>query len=95
MTTLHGSNLSETVERQSLQLKYVPFRQRPYCVERTRSHSNSEVKQRKARLVPGWGTAREALRVPLAFHRKLYQMRSENLRRIFAPYNVVTANASS
>ena len=44
-----------------------PYRQRPYCVECTRSHPNSEVKRRKARSVLGWGTAWEALRVPLAF----------------------------
>ena len=43
------------------------FRQRPYFVEYTRSHPNSEVKRRKARSVLGWGTAREALRVLLAF----------------------------
>ena len=43
------------------------FRQRPYCVEYTRSHPNSEVKLRKARSVLGWGTAWEALRVPLTF----------------------------
>ena len=42
-------------------------RQRPYCVEYTRSHPNSEVKRRKARSVLGWGTAWEVLRVPLAF----------------------------
>ena len=42
-------------------------RQRPYFVECTRSHPNSEVKRRKARSVLGWGTAREALRVLLAF----------------------------
>ena len=47
--------------------KAVVFRQRPYFVEYTRSHPNSEVKQRKARSVLGWGTAREALRVLLAF----------------------------
>ena len=41
---------------------------RPYCVECTRSHPNSEVKRRKARSVLGWGTAWEALRVPLAFY---------------------------
>ena len=45
----------------------LPFRQRPYCAECTRSHPNSEVKQRKARIVLGWGTAWEVLRVPLAF----------------------------
>ena len=46
--------------------KYV-LRQRPYYDEYTRSHQNSEVKHRKARSVLGWGTAWEALRVPLAF----------------------------
>ena len=45
----------------------VGIRQRPYFVEYTRSHPNSEVKRRKARSVLGWGTAREALRVLLAF----------------------------
>ena len=44
------------------------FRQRPYCDECTRSHPNSEVKHHKARSVLGWGTAWEALRVPLTFH---------------------------
>ena len=43
------------------------FCQRPYYVEYTRSHSNSEVKRHKARSVLGWGTAWEALRVLLAF----------------------------
>ena len=41
--------------------------QRPYRVECTGSLPNSEVKRRRARSVPGWGTAREALRVLLAF----------------------------
>ena len=41
--------------------------QRPYCVENTGSHPNSEVKRRKARIVLGWVTAREVLRVLLAF----------------------------
>ena len=45
----------------------LPFCQRPYCVEYTRSHPNSEVNRQKARSVLGWGTAWEALRVPLAF----------------------------
>ena len=44
-----------------------PCGQRPYCVESTRSHLNSEVKLHKARLVLGWGTAWEALRVLLTF----------------------------
>ena len=47
------------------------FRQRPYSVENTRSHLNSEVKQPKARSVLGWGTAWEVLRVLLAFCFKL------------------------
>ena len=45
----------------------LPFCQRPYCVEYTRSHPNSEVNRQKARSVLGWGIAWEALRVPLAF----------------------------
>ena len=36
-------------------------RLRPYSVENSRSHSNSEDKPLKARSVLGWGTAREAL----------------------------------
>ena len=52
-------------ERQPMD--YESCRQRPYFVEYTRSHPNSEVKRRKARSVLGWGTAREALRVLLAF----------------------------
>ena len=39
----------------------LPVRQRPYSVENSRSHSNSEDKPPKARSVLGWGTAREAL----------------------------------
>ena len=49
----------------------VPFCQRPYCDEHTRSHPNSEVKHRKARSVLGWGTAWEVLRVLLAFCARL------------------------
>jgi hypothetical protein len=40
---------------------------RPYCVEYTGSHPNSEVKRHRARLVLGWGTAWEHLRVLTAF----------------------------
>ena len=47
-------------------------RQRPYCVEYTRSHPNSEAKQRKARSVLGWGTAWEVLRVLLAFCARVF-----------------------
>ena len=43
------------------------LRQRPYCVECTGSLPNSEVKPRKARIVLGWVTAREVLRVLLTF----------------------------
>ena len=45
----------------------IGVRQRPYRVECTGSLPNSEVKRRRARLVLGWGTAREDLRVLLAF----------------------------
>ena len=54
-------------EKPTSTIDAVSFRQRPYFVEYTRSHPNSEVKRRKARSVLGWGTAREALRVLLAF----------------------------
>jgi hypothetical protein len=43
------------------------FRWRPYRVECTGSLPTSEVKRRRARLVLGWGTAREDLRVLPAF----------------------------
>ena len=42
-------------------------RWRPYRVEYTGSLPTSEVKRRRARLVLGWGTAREDLRVLSAF----------------------------
>ena len=42
------------------------LRWRPYRVERTGSLPTSEVKRRRARLVLGWGTAREDLRMPPA-----------------------------
>ena len=45
----------------------VKCRCRPYSVEYTGSHLNSEVNQRKARVVLGWGTPRELLRVLTAF----------------------------
>ncbi len=44
-----------------------PHRWRPYRVECTGSLPTSEVKRRRARLVLGWGTAREDLRVLPAF----------------------------
>ena len=43
------------------------LRRRPYRVECTGSLPTSEVKRRRARLVLGWGTAREVLRVLTAF----------------------------
>ena len=46
---------------------FIHLRQRPYRVECTGSLPNSEVKRRRARIVPGWGTAWEVLRVLLAF----------------------------
>ena len=45
----------------------LPFRRRPYRVECTGSLPTSEVKRRRARLVLGWGTAWEDLRVLSAF----------------------------
>ena len=43
-------------------------RWRPYRVEHTGSLLTSEVKRHRARLVLGWGTAREDLRVLPALH---------------------------
>lgn len=48
-------------------VRMTSYCQRPYCLENTGSHPNSEVKQGKARIVLGWVTAREVLRVLLAF----------------------------
>ena len=45
----------------------ISFRRRPYRVECTGSLLTSEVKQRRARSVLGWGTAWEDLRVLSAF----------------------------
>ena len=67
----HGSQkqrIRQGGARASLKVTF-PSRQRPYRVECTGSLPNSEVKRRRARSVPGWGTAREALRVLLAFFR--------------------------
>jgi hypothetical protein len=44
------------------------IRRRPYRVECTGSLLTSEVKRRRARLVLGWGTAREDRRVLSAIH---------------------------
>ena len=48
------------------------FRWRPYRVECTGSLLTSEVKRHRARLVLGWGTAREDLRVLSAFRFVLF-----------------------
>ena len=45
----------------------IVFRRRPYRVEYTGSLPTSEVQRRRARLVLGWGTAREDPRVLSAF----------------------------
>ena len=58
--------LASKCDRQGSVLCY-KCRWRPYRVECTGSLPNSEVKRRRARLVLGWGTAREDLRVPPAF----------------------------
>ena len=50
-----------------LHLNGKQYRWRPYRVECTGSLPTSEVKRRRARLVLGWGTAREDLRVLPAF----------------------------
>ena len=47
--------------------RHALFCWRPYRVECTGSLSTSEVKRHRARLVPGWGTAWEHLRVLPAF----------------------------
>ena len=59
-----------TRKEQLFQLSYYVYcsRWRPYRVEYTGSLSTSEVKRRRARLVLGWGTAWEHLRVLSAFH---------------------------
>ena len=60
-----GSNPTSTIHQ--FPLKSDPSRRRPYRVECTGSLSTSEVKQHRARLVLGWGTAWEDLRVLSAF----------------------------
>ena len=54
-------------KRWACQLRRPDCRWRPYRVECTGSLPTSEVKRRRARLVLGWGTAREDLRVLPAF----------------------------
>ena len=52
---------------EQIHMLLIELRRRPYRVECTRSLSTSEVKQHRARLVLGWGTAWEDLRVLSAF----------------------------
>ena len=47
----------------AMRTPYCDYRWRPYRVECTGSLPTSEVKRRRARLVLGWGAAREDLRV--------------------------------
>ena len=70
-TNKRETELRGTQKARANQFCTTCFRQRPYSVENTRSHLNSEVKQPKARSVLGWGTAWEVLRVLLAFCFKL------------------------
>jgi hypothetical protein len=73
-TRVPGSTPTPPNPKSDTRWTYAEFNcQRPYCVESTRSHSNSEVKLRKARSVLGWGTAWEALRVLLTFFHKGFQ----------------------
>ena len=62
-------------------------RWRPYRVEHTGSLLTSEVKRHRARLVLGWGTAREDLRVLSAFmfHWRRFRIRMEAGTRIGTP----------
>ena len=54
---------------EQIHMLLIELRRRPYRVECTGSLSTSEVKQHRARLVLGWGTAWEDLRVLSAFPR--------------------------
>ena len=65
--------------------------QRPYRVECTGSLPNSEVKRRRARLVLGWGTAREDLRVLLAF---CFRIPTVRLHPFVGSFLVKTAQAT-
>ncbi len=74
-------------------LGYNACRRRPYRVECTGSLPTSEVKRRRARLVLGWGTAWEHLRVLSAFVANLLRhpsggVPSEYLCRIERPRRV-------
>ena len=64
---LQSSLLLKTTGIMRLQIGLRRGRRRPYRVECTGSLSTSEVKQHRARLVLGWGTAWEDLRVLSAF----------------------------
>ena len=60
------------------------YRRRPYRVEYTGSLLTSEVKRRRARLVLGWGTAREDLRVLSAFFFLFFSCKEISKRQRFA-----------
>ena len=61
------AQIAAIMQRWPTQLRRPDRRWRPYRVECTGSLPTSEVKRRRARLVLGWGTAREDLRVLPAF----------------------------
>ena len=63
----------------------IGVRQRPYRVECTGSLPNSEVKRRRARIVPGWGTAWEHLRVLSAFSTQDHPGQEQPRRRDAKP----------
>ena len=64
-------------------------RWRPYRVECTGSLPTSEVKRRRARLVLGWGTAREDLRVLPAFRPTTRSAPRRGLSRRLAKFSAV------
>ena len=73
---LQSSLLLKTTGIMRLQIGLRRCRRRPYRVECTGSLSTSEVKQHRAWLVLGWGTAWEDLRVLSAFPQILHNTRS-------------------
>ena len=89
----------KTVPPYDTTLHHILYRQivccRPYSAEYTGSHLNSEVKQWKARLVLGWGTPRELLRVLTAFSRsieshQLYYYKSTRLQTYHIIHRIET-----
>ena len=74
------------------------IRWRPYRVECTGSLPTSEVKRRRARLVLGWGTAREDLRVLSAFGARPGELRcvcGARQRAVAAPHSLPRAEPAS